>query len=444
MILRMDRITRLKRREFLKSAIGIGAAFAAEPAFSFQAEKSKLKITGVRVVTAKPRTPLEKYKRVPEKWSHGLPISTPANKYAFHAGTTDAITAGPAPPSIEPLNDPNLPMFPMDRGAFSIEVTTDKGISGLGRGGGGGQPHIADLGRFIVNQDPFDVARLWDHMYLGTLSYGRSGAAIHAISAVDLAIWDVIGKALGMPIYKLIGGATKPRVPSYATLNDILWKKQIGFKKVKLAVPYGPFNGKAGLAKNVELVRYAREQMGPEGDIMLDCWMSLGEQYTLDLADAIAPYKVNWIEEPVLSTDYEGHARLKDKIKTCRITTGEHLFTRYEFLKLGQHNGAHVWQPDIHWSGGLTELMRIASLAAAFDVELIPHLGGSSPYATHLVMATPNSPWAEFFWPPAGGSPEVYKQWEEAHRITRGPEGIYTQPLDSPGFGWDVVTEPLA
>ena len=434
------------RREFLRCApvaAAWGSIQAGEQAFGFQAEKSKLKITGLRLVNTRPKLMLSKYKVPPEPWSTGFPISVPAGKYAFQAGTTEALSGGPPTQQPEALHDPNLPMFPMDRGAFSVEVTTDKGISGLGRGGGGGSFHIADLGRFIVNQDPFDVARLWDLMYLGTLSYGRAGAAIHAISAVDLAIWDIIGKSLGMPVYKLIGGTTKQRIPSYATLNDIQWKKQQGFKKIKLATPYGPINGRAGLAKNVELVRYAREQMGPDAEIMLDCWMSLNEQYTLELADAVAPYRVNWIEEPLLATDYEGHARLKEKIKTLRIVTGEHLFTRYEFLKLGQHGGAHVWQPDIHWSGGLTELLRIASLAAAFDVELIPHLGGSSPYATHLVMATPNSPWCEFFWPPAGGGEEVYRAWDEEHQITRGPEGVYTRPLDRPGFGWDVIADPI-
>jgi L-rhamnonate dehydratase len=182
----------------------------------------------------------------------------------------------------------------------------------------------------------------------------------------------------------------------------------------------------------------AREKLGPNGEIMLDCWMSLTEPYTLQLADAVAPYRVNWIEEPLRADDYEGHARLKAQIRTARITTGEHLFTRYEFRRLAEHNSADIWQPDIQWCGGLTELLRIAALASAYDVAVIPHLGGSSPFATHFAMATPGSPWAEFFWPPAGGPREFYEYWENEHLITRGPEGIYTRPSDRPGFGWDV------
>jgi L-rhamnonate dehydratase len=335
--------------------------------------------------------------------------------------------------------DPNLPLFPGVGGAFTVEVTTDRGIKGYGRGGHGGTLHVPELARYIVGEDPFDVARLWEVMYLNTLSWGRSGAAIHAISGVDLALWDIIGKATGMPVYKLIGGATKTRIPAYATLNDVLWKKKIGFKKIKLALAYGPLDGRDGIKKNAEMVQYTREQLGPDGEIMLDCWMSLTEPYTLALADAVAPYHVNWIEEPLMADDYEGHARLKAQIKTCRITTGEHLYTRFEFRRLAEHNSAHVWQPDIQWCGGLTELMRIGAIASAYEIPVIPHLGGSSPFATHFLMATPNSPWAEFFWPPAGGAAQVYEDWEQQHQITRGPEGIYTRPSDKPGFGWDIV-----
>ncbi len=425
----------MKRRDFLQAVPAARASSLALSEASTQAlpvpclaEKSGLKVTGVRLVELKSKRPLPPYKIAYEQWSApGTPKALPTNKY------------GPGSQAAGETFDPSRLPYPGVSGAFSVEITTDKGVTGYGRGGNGGKPHVQDLTRFLIGQDPFDVARLWDQMYLGTLTYGRTGAAIHAISGIDLAVWDIIGKAVGMPVYKLIGGATKTRIPSYATLNDVKWKMEIGFKKIKLALPFGPLSGHDGLKKNAELVQYVREQLGPDGDIMLDCWMALTEPYTLELADAVAPYHVNWIEEPLMADDYEGLGRLRSQIKTCRITTGEHLYTRYEFRRLAEHNGAHIWQPDIQWSGGLTELMRIAALAAAYDIPVIPHLGGSSPYATHFIMASTNSPWAEFFWPPAGGPPEVYKQWEKEHQITRGPEGIYTRPLDKPGFGLDLV-----
>ncbi len=424
----------MNRRSFLQTAplAAVSAADGQESAataqFPFQGQKSGLKITGVRLVQVKPRRPLPTYKIQYEPASApDAAKSLPTNKYR------------PGRQGGGVTHDPNVPMFPAPSSGFTVEIQTDKGITGLGRGGAGGTPHVESLARSLVGADPFDVASLWDQMYLGSLAYGRTGAVIHAISGLDLALWDTIGKATGMPVYKLIGGATKTRIPSYSTLNDIKWKTQIGFKRIKLALQYCPLDGPDGLKKNAELVQQTRELLGPDGDIMLDCWMSLTERYTIELAQAVAPYRVTWIEEPLMADDYEGHARLKAQIKTCQITTGEHLYTRYEFRRLAEHDSVHIWQPDIQWSGGLTDLLRIAALASASDIPVIPHLGGTSPFATHFIMATINSPWAEFFWPPGGGPPEVYQQWEEDHQITRGPEGIYTRPLDKPGFGWDVV-----
>jgi L-rhamnonate dehydratase len=102
-----------------------------------------------------------------------------------------------------------------------------------------------------------------------------------------------------------------------------------------------------------------------------------------------------------------------------------------------EHHSAAVWQPDIHWCGGMTELRRIGALAAAYDIPVIPHGGGGFD-SSHFIMATPNSPWAELFMPPPGGPPEVYRQFEEENQITRGPEGIYKRPTETPGLGWDI------
>jgi L-alanine-DL-glutamate epimerase-like enolase superfamily enzyme len=269
------------------------------------------------------------------------------------------------------------------------------------------------------------------------MSYGRAGIAINAISGVDLAIWDIIGNALGMPVYKLLGGETKRRIPAYCTGNDIEQHLKFGFKRLKLAIPHGPVDGREGMRKNTELVKRTRDMLGPDGDIMLDCWMSWTERYTLEMAEMVAPYRVYWMEECLQPHDYEGFGRLSAAIKSTRIATGEHEYTRYGFRRLLDVHGAAIWQPDIHWCGGLTELRRIAALAAAYDIPVIPHTGGTFD-CVHFVMATPNSPWAELFIPAPGGPAEVYQRFEEDNQITRGPEGIYTRPSDRPGFGWDV------
>ena len=110
------------------------------------------------------------------------------------------------------------------------------------------------------------------------------------------------------------------------------------------------------MKKNEALVKRTRELLGPDGDIMLDCWMSWTERYTIEMAEMLAPYRIYWMEECLPPHDYEGFGRLHAAIKSTRIATGEHEYGRYGFRNLLEHNGAEIWQPDIHWCGGLTEL----------------------------------------------------------------------------------------
>jgi L-rhamnonate dehydratase len=268
--------------------------------------------------------------------------------------------------------------------------------------------------------------------------YGRSGAVIHAISGVDLALWDLVGKALGEPVWKLLGGETKERIPAYCTGNDIEQHVEYGYTRLKLAIPHGPADGLAGQRTNVELVKRARTALGKDGEIMLDCWMAWTERYTLEMAELLEPYRVYWMEEVLQPHDYEGFGRLRQQIKSIKIVTGEHEYTRYGFRQLLAHNAAEIWQPDIHWCGGLTELRRIGALAAAYDIPVIPH-GGGSRDSVHWILATVNSPWAEMFMPAPGGPKVVYDRYTEDNMLTRGPEGIYTRPSNKSGFGWDLT-----
>ena len=323
--------------------------------------------------------------------------------------------------------------------SFVVEVTTDKGITGYGGGGpGGGQIVEGHLNKLMMGRDPFDLERNWDIMWRSTMSYGRMGVTMNAISGVDLALWDIVGKALNLPVYKLLGGETKPRIPAYCTGNDVEQHLQFGFKRLKLAIPYGPADGREGMKKNVELVKRTRESLGPDGDIMLDCWMAWTERYTLEMADLVAPYRVYWMEECLPPHDYAGFGRLNAAIKSTRIVTGEHEYGRYGFRYLLEHNCAAIWQPDINWCGGLTELRKIGALAAAYDIPVIPHGGGRFD-SIHWIYANTNSPWAELFMPSPGGPKEVYSMYEEEYSISRGPEGIYAKPNERPGLGWDVV-----
>lgn len=381
-----------------------------------------MKITSVRLVKTRPRRPLPSYTPAAGSWSTGgVEVANPMSIYPKYKAMRSLFQ--PDPGKLE---------------GFTVEVATDKGVKGIGTGGiAGGQIVEQHLTKLLLNEDPFDIERLWDIMWRSSMYYGRAGVVINAISGVDMALWDLIGNAMGMPVYKLLGGATKDRIPSYCTGNDIEQHLKFGFKRLKLALPYGPADGREGLKKNTDLVKETRSQLGPEGDIMLDCWMALTERYTIELAEMVAPHRVYWMEECLPPHDYEGFGRLNAAIKSTRIVTGEHEYTRYGFRRLLENKCAAIWQPDIHWCGGMTELRRIAALGSAYDIPIIPHTGGNTD-SVHFIMATTNAPWAELFIPPPGGPKEVYERFEEEHNITRGSEGVYTTPLDKPGFGWDL------
>ncbi len=411
----------MKRRNFLQLGPVALAGPIALPAMPFQAERSKLKITGVRLVNTRPKRPVPAYKPSPSAWStQGVEVANPMSIYPEYKARRSLFF--PDPGQIE---------------GFTVEVSTDKGVKGYGSGGAGGgvvvEKHLTKL---LLGKDPFNVEQLWDIMWRSTMHYGRMGVVINGISGVDIALWDLIGNALGVPVYTLLGGETKPRIPAYCTGNDIEQHIEFGYRKLKLALPYGPADGREGMRQNTALVKRTRAALASDGEIMLDCWMALTERYTIELAEMLAPYRVYWMEECLPPHDYAGFGRLNAAIQSTRIVTGEHEYTRYGFRQLLEHRAAAIWQPDIHWCGGLTELRRIGALAAAYDIPVIPH-GGGARDGVHYIMATTNSPWAELFMPAPGGPPEVYKRYEEDTQLTRGPEGIYTRPSDRPGFGWE-------
>lgn len=423
----------MNRRDFLQTGLllstGAASLWADEkpaesvgPAAVFLTEKGKLKIESVKMVRPRPKRPVPDYRPAPGSWSTGgVEVANPM--------------------SIYPKYKPRRSLFQaQDLGLPAVEITTDKGVSGIGYGGPGAgfiiEKHLTKL---LLGEDPFNIEMLWDIMWRSTIYYGRKGVVVNAISAVDNALWDLMGKALGLPVYKLLGGETKPRIPAYCTGNDLEQHVEFGFKKMKLAVPYGPADGREGLKKNVELVKRARDMLGPDGEVMLDCWMALTERYTLEFAEAIEPYRVYWMEECLPPDDYAGFKRLNAQIKSTRMATGEHEYTRYGFKLLLDYEAADIWQPDIQWCGGMTELRRIAAMGAANEIPVIPH-GGWQAGAPHFILATTNAPWCEMFMPPPGGPKEVYDRFAEDNGVTKGPEGIYMRPSDRPGMGFDVVT----
>jgi len=407
----------MRRRDLLKAV--------ALPALGWAQEKSKLKITGIRLVEVKPRKPYPAFTPAAGSWSvDKVEVANPMSIYPEFKARRALFFADPG----------KVP-------SFTVEITTDKGITGYGGGGPGGGTVVVDhLAKLLMGRDPFDIERNWDICWRSTMNYGRMGITMNAISGVDLALWDIVGKALNVPVYKLLGGETKDRIPAYCTGNDIEQHVEFGYTKLKLAIPHGPADGREGMRKNLELVKRARKAVGPDGEVMLDCWMAWTERYTVEMAEMMAPYRIYWMEEVLQPHDYAGFGRLKAQVKSTRIATGEHEYGRYGFRHLLENQSAEIWQPDMNWCGGLTEMRRIGAMASAYDISVIPHGGGLNG-SSHYILATTNSPWAELFLPSPGGPKEVYQIFEENYAISRGPEGIYMRPLEKPGFGWDYVVQ---
>ncbi|MGW3956505.1 L-rhamnonate dehydratase [Streptomyces sp. NPDC004752] len=298
------------------------------------------------------------------------------------------------------------PEFRDDRGAsigpaadqtVVVEVESASGHVGVAATAGGLaaaaviELHLAYL---VEGEFPMAHERLWDRMFHSTLRYGRKGLVLHAISAVDLALWDLHGQITGLPVYELLGGPVRDAVPLYATGPRADTARKLGFRAAKLPLTWAPCEGEEGFRANVAAAEEARELVGPDFPLMYDCWMSLDVDYAARLAHAVAPLGFAWLEEPLPPDDYDGLRRLRARMpQTMALTTGEHEYTAAGFRLLCEA-GVDVIQPDPAWCGGLTELRRIAAVARTTSTRLIPHTGGL--YSAHFAMAHREVDMAEF------------------------------------------------
>jgi len=318
-------------------------------------------------------------------------------------------------------------------GSILVELKTTGGLIGYGLGGGGSaavhviENHLRDL---LLKADPANIELLWEQMYSSSLFYGRKGLAIQAISGIDLALWDLAGKTAGKPVYQLLGGATKDRVAVYLTGKNVQLGLERGIRAFKLPVDSSPHEGKAGMRKAVEQVEEARKAIGPDAELMIDVLCRWDVPYTMDMAGRLGPSRLMFIEEPLNPDDLAGYAQLCAEVRSTRIAQGEHEYTRFGFENLIARRAAHILQPDITWSGGLTELRKIAALAATHQLPLIPHRGGSV-YGLHFILATAHCQLAESF---GVGEPGNEIMQAMSPRFADG----YLHPSDKPGFGVEL------
>lgn len=324
------------------------------------------------------------------------------------------------------------------------KVTLEDGSWGLGQTSHGrAVAAVIDehLGPMLLGEDAMVGEALADMLFRLTKPYGSTGLASYAVSAIDLALWDVRGKLLGRPVYALLGGPQKSRIPCYCTGNDIDWYQELGFRAFKLACPYGPADGLDGLRRNEEFVAQAREQIGDDCELMLDCWMAFDVEYTLRLAERLRPYRLAWIEECLIPEDLDGHLALRARLPWQTLSTGEHWYTHVPFQWAAAHRVVDILQPDIEWVGGMSTCQKIAAAADGAGLRVILHAGGNSAFGQHFSAATPASPWLECF---VGTPPGV--PLEEGWRLPGQaiPVDGWLTPSDAPGFGLEIPESWLA
>lgn len=283
-------------------------------------------------------------------------------------------------------------------GTLVVEVEASDGTVGFAVTTGGEpaawivENHLA---RFVEGAPVHDLERIWDMMYSSTVFYGRRGLVLNAISGVDLALYDLLGKIRDEPVHALLGGRVRDEISFYATGPRPDIAKELGFLGGKVPLLWAPADGPEARAVEIDRLLKIREQVGPGFWLMLDCWMALGLLDATELVQAAGDVSLKWIEEALPADDYWGYAELRRRLGgRVAVSTGEHEATRWGFRLLLEMGCADIIQPDVGWCGGLTELIKISALADAHGALVIPH--GSSVYSYHFVITRHNSPFAEF------------------------------------------------
>ncbi len=252
-----------------------------------------------------------------------------------------------------------------------------------------------DLRPFLIGKDALAGETVWDEMYRSN-RHSRDGYFMMAISAVDNVLWDIRGKFYGVPVYRLLGGPSRPSVEMYASClgfsvepeavrTRALAIKKEGYRYQKWFMAYGPGSGPEGMKKNVELVRILRETVGDDTELMFDAYSGWDQTYALEWAHQVEQYHPRWIEEATHPEKIESFATMR-RSTTIPIASGEHFYGRWEVERYLQTGALSVVQADPEWCGGISELLRIGTVASLHDVQVIPH-GHSLRAAVHAIAS---------------------------------------------------------
>jgi galactonate dehydratase len=301
------------------------------------------------------------------------------------------------------------------------KVETDEGISGWGEittypglvANRAIARFVRELKEILVGLDPTEIEAIWHRIFRTCTYLGTRGATTAAISAIDIGLWDILGKSMDKPVYKLLGGAVRDKIALYThppepsnprqaveNAKEIVASGHRAFKMDPMmhSIPEGNahyLDGELspdGFESAVEITAAVREAVGPKIEVLIDAHGKFNVPTAVNLANALAPYGIHWFEEPVPVESYKALKQVRDQI-SVRISVGERLFTRWEFVPVFENNLADYVMPDVTWTGGISELKKIATMAEAYYVPISPH-DASGPInimaGAQVMMTVPN------------------------------------------------------
>lgn len=340
----------------------------------------------------------------------------------------------------------------LEKGAVLLRIDTDEGLYGVGECGlsvgfySSVSAVIERLRPLLIGEDPLAIGRLWERMYSHTHLWGRRGVETYALSGVDIALWDLAGKAAGMPIHRMLG-TVKEDVEAYFAPSlkppEVIEREAVdaverGFKAIKLRVGMGERN-------DLEIVRRVRKAVGEKITIMVDANMAYDLKTAKEMGRRFAEYNIFWLEEPVRAHSLSQYVFVLKEMSNAvpyYVAGGECLFTKYEFLELISKRAVDVVQPDCTTVGGITEAHKIAACAEMWDLMFVPHVACSSiatvglAAALHVIAASTHSRFIEY---------DPYET-ELRRRILANPlvvrEGRMRVP-EGPGLGIEIDWEAV-
>lgn len=277
----------------------------------------------------------------------------------------------------------------------------------------------AHLSRLLKGEPASDVETAWDQMVAALLPNDRSGFAMMAVAAVDIALWDLKARVEDRALVDVLGGANQTALRTYATTADPAGQAGLRWHGLKAAAPFGPEAGEDGLAENIALLGRFAEAAGPDTPIMIDAFMAWDADYCLRFADAARNLPLAWIEDPLPPNDIEGISRVRRELDpNIPLALGNFAFSRADCAELMRENVVNILQPDVAWAGGITEACRILDMAEAANLPVILHNTCEQPWALALAAARQTDPLVEFV--DRGPQSTLYELCGDRPRITNG------------------------